>query len=85
MYEDGDRNSKFFHVTATSRKKVNKILSLADGNDNVIKDEQGMHLLATKYFLELSIPQRSGIAPVINVMCHSASLDDNNFLTTPFK
>jgi hypothetical protein len=31
-YKDGDKNTKFFHASATTRKKVNRILSLEDEN-----------------------------------------------------
>ncbi|XP_058740924.1 uncharacterized protein LOC131613254 [Vicia villosa] len=35
-YKDGDLNTRFFHVTATGRKKVNAIKSLINENGEVI-------------------------------------------------
>jgi hypothetical protein len=41
-YRDGDRNTIFFLASATSRKKVNRIISLDDDA------EQGLHNVCSK-------------------------------------
>jgi hypothetical protein len=50
-YKDGDRNTKFFHVSATSRKKVNRILSLEDDHGVKFSDNGGMCNVSKNYFL----------------------------------
>jgi len=41
-YRDGDLNTIFFHASATSRKKVNRILSLENVAGIRVTDEQGL-------------------------------------------
>jgi hypothetical protein len=41
-YRDGDLNTKFFHASATSRKKVNRINFLENDVGVRVSDEQGM-------------------------------------------
>lgn len=83
-YRDGDRNTKFFHASASARKKVNRILSLEDDAGNKVTDSNGMRMLGQNYFHDLFQQQSSDTTPVIGVMRHSISDDDNNSLTTPF-
>ena len=83
-YRDGDRNTKFFHAFATVRKKVNRILSLEDDTGNKVKDSQGMRMLAQQYFHDLFQRHDSVVTPIIGVVHHSVSAEDNNALTAPF-
>jgi len=83
-YRDGDRNTKFFHAAATSRKKVNKILSLEDEHGHIATDNQGMRSIAQNYFLNLFQPQNSVMDPVLNVIRHSVTPADNQLLLAPF-
>jgi len=41
-YKDSDLNTKFFHASATTRKKRNWILPLENDVGDKISDEQGM-------------------------------------------
>jgi len=41
-YKDGYRNTKFFHASATARKKVNSITSLDNDVINKVTSEQGL-------------------------------------------
>jgi hypothetical protein len=52
-YKEGDLNTKFFHASATARKKVNKILSLEDDAGVRVSDDNGMASVAKCYFDEL--------------------------------
>lgn len=43
-----------------------------------------MRMLAQQYFHDLFQRHDSVVTPVIGVVCHSVSTEDNNALTTPF-
>src|SRR4030065_929288 len=83
-YKDGDKNTKFFHVTATARKKVNHILSLVDDHGVSVSDNVGMGSVAKNYFLDLFQKKVINMEPMLDVIPLSISYDDNAFLTTPF-
>jgi hypothetical protein len=83
-YRDGDLNTKFFHAAATSRKKVNKILSLESDEGIRITDDSGMRAIAKNYFDELFEGHESVRSPVINMLNQVVDEDDNAQLTAPF-
>jgi hypothetical protein len=83
-YKDGDRNTKFFHASASARKKVNRVVSIDDSNGNKVTDTQGMKDVAKNYFVDLFQKQNNNSAPVISVISHSISAEDNDMLTAPF-
>jgi len=67
-HKDGDRNTNFFHASATSRKKVNHILSLEDDQGVKVTDNPGMSNLAKNYFLDLFQRMISNTALVVKVI-----------------
>lgn len=83
-FKDGDRDTKFFHASATARKKVNKIVSLEDDEGNKVTNDLGMRDLAKNYFLQLFQQHQSASEPVIEVIRQSISAHDNLCLTAPF-
>jgi len=83
-YKDGDRNTKFFHASATARKKVNRITSLDDGAGNKITNEQDMQEVARQYFVNIFQQQNSDSSSVIDVINLSVSDNDNEMLTASF-
>jgi len=83
-FRDGDLNTKIFHVAATSRKKVNKILSLETDEGIRITDDSGMRSIAKNYFEELFEGQESARSPVVNLMDQVIDNKDNDQLTIPF-
>lgn len=83
-YWDGDRNTKFFHASATPRKKVNHILSLEDDTGNKVTDDQGLRSVAQHYFHDLFQKHNTVAALVLVVIRHSVSDENNISLTAPF-
>jgi len=83
-YKDGDRNTKFFHASATTRRKVNRISSLDDDVGNKITSEQGLQEVARSYFVNIFQQQASDFSSVIDVINPSISANDNDLLTAPF-
>ena len=49
----GDKNTYFFHLRASRRRRKNKIKSLQDEQGQVIEDPAGMEELTTAYYKEL--------------------------------
>ncbi|XP_016747215.2 uncharacterized protein [Gossypium hirsutum] len=49
----GDRNTTFFHKSATHRRRKNRIKGLENEVGKLITDEHEITILATKYFKEL--------------------------------
>jgi len=83
-YKDGDRNTKFFHASATARKKVNRIISLDDDAGNKVTNEQGLRDVAKQYFANIFQKQTGDFTSVINVINSAISDSDNDMLTAPF-
>jgi hypothetical protein len=85
-YRDGDLNTKFFfHVAATSRKKVNKILSLEKDDGVRIYDNARMSSIAKNYFEELFEEKESSHNSVIDTLSQIINTEDNEYLTAPFQ
>jgi len=52
-YREGDLNTKFFHATATSRKKMNRIEHLENSNATVCRKEEELQIISRDYFSHL--------------------------------
>lgn len=48
--EEGDTNTKFFHASATSRKKTNLISCLQSESGATVNDHEGMCRIVKDYF-----------------------------------
>lgn len=83
-YRDGDLNTKKIHAEATSRKKVNKLLSLENNEGIRITDEVGMCSVAKNYFKELFEGHDSVRSAVVNMLNQVIDFEDNVQLTAPF-
>jgi len=84
-YRDGDLNTKFFHASTTSRKKVNRIIFLDNDEGVRVADEQSMCQVAKEYFETLFLESNSTRVSVVNIIEKVVSDDDNVMLTAPFQ
>jgi hypothetical protein len=81
----GDRNTSFFHESASQRKKANTIVGLRDLNDNWQTDMGTMESIAVAYFNHLftsSIP--STVGEVVQYVDPVVTTDTNADLMRPF-
>lgn len=83
-YRDGDLNTRFFHTATTSRKKVNKILSLETDEGIRVTDDTRMRSIAKNYFENLFEGQESVRSRVLNMLDKVIDDDDNVQLTSSF-
>jgi len=83
-YKDGDLNTKFFHASATARKKVNRIYFLENDVGTRVYDNSGMASVAKDYFKELFQAKQSTGDPVLNCLRQVITEEDNHQLTAPF-
>jgi len=83
-YKDGDRNTKFFHASATACKRVNHIISLDDDAGNKVTNEQGLRDVAKQYFANIFKKQTGDFTSVISVINSAIFDSDNDMLTAPF-
>jgi hypothetical protein len=83
-YRDGDLNTRFFHATATTRKKKNQIVQLEDPQGNICNSADGLKTIAKDYFTDIFQQQQGDRMSVLNAVTSSVSTEDNNILTVPF-
>jgi hypothetical protein len=83
-YKDGDKNTKFFHASASARKKANRILSLVDDNGVKVTSIDDLCYVAKNYFSNIFAPKHSCLASVVETIRRTVTDDDNLLLTSPF-
>jgi len=83
-FREWDLNTHYFHVTVSSRRKVNRIEKLTDEFGAECRSVYGLHHIARDYFTSL-FQRSSGVRSiVINLVPRSITIEDNVVLTTPF-
>lgn len=85
--EWGDKNTKWFHMKANSRRKRNKIRGLMDDLGIWTEEDNGMELIANQYFGKLfqtSDPQMESISQVLETIPTSITEDQNTPLVKSF-
>jgi hypothetical protein len=82
--KDGDSNTKFFHVVASTRKKRNTITKLCDNGGNTVEDQNDICGVAKGYFDNLFKSATSAEEEVTGLMKVCVTNDDNQQLTRDF-
>lgn len=83
--KEGDRNTKFFHSYATTRKRNNMIRKITDNNGNCVETEEGIAQEAVRYFQELfhQPPQQNNHREV-DLQHNCLEADAINALSQPY-
>ncbi|XP_058784794.1 uncharacterized protein LOC131659630 [Vicia villosa] len=76
----GDSNTKFFHRSATVRKRFKRIDSLMDETGAVVKEQEDLSRIAKTYFEELFVAKPGLYDPVLNCVQPVITQDDNSKL-----
>jgi len=81
----GDKNTRFFHLRASQRRKKNKITSLKRPDGQVTEDAQEMGSLATNFYKSLfSLEGVSDMERVLQNVPIKVTPEMNDMLLTPF-
>ena len=83
----GDKNMKFFHHKASSRKKKNRIWGIENAAGNWIENAEGVEFEFSKYFTNLfttSKPNQDQIAAALSGISRRVSTEMNESLEMPF-
>ncbi|XP_058770133.1 uncharacterized protein LOC131643821 [Vicia villosa] len=80
---EGDRNTRFFHQTATARNKFKHIDMLREEDGMEIRDHEGLCAAAKKYFEELFTASHSNHEPVLSLVQPVVTNEDNSRLLKP--
>jgi hypothetical protein len=81
----GDKNTLFFHLQASQRRKKNKITSLKRSDGQVTEDAQEIGSLATNFYKSLfSSEGVSDTERVLQTVPIKVTPEMNDMLLTPF-
>ncbi|KAG6667193.1 hypothetical protein CIPAW_01G083900 [Carya illinoinensis] len=83
--QKGDRNTTFYHLHASYRRKINKISQIMDHRNPMISDKDRIRAVFTSYFLELfTTSTPSGIEACIRDMPKRVTTTMNALLLQEF-
>jgi hypothetical protein len=81
---EGDKNTRFFHLRASQRKKRNKISRLIQPDGTVTEEEQVMASMTREFYEQLySSEGVTNMGEVIDVIPHKVTPDMNEKLLRP--
>uniref|UniRef100_A0A803PPX6 RNase H type-1 domain-containing protein n=1 Tax=Cannabis sativa TaxID=3483 RepID=A0A803PPX6_CANSA len=76
----GDKNSKYFHSVASSRKRNNNISQLQDNNGRWLNWDSGLEHVITRYFQNLFQTSNIDLGTILNKVRPSVSREQNDDL-----
>uniref|UniRef100_A0A803NSJ4 Reverse transcriptase n=1 Tax=Cannabis sativa TaxID=3483 RepID=A0A803NSJ4_CANSA len=85
--KEGDRNTKYFHRKANTRKKKNSILGIMDCNDNWVTGNKRVGQVACNYFQQLfeaNSATKEELEEFKSAIPNKISRETNEFLKAPF-
>ncbi|GAU33334.1 hypothetical protein TSUD_165990 [Trifolium subterraneum] len=81
--QEGDMNTRFFHMSATVRSKKKKVTKLIADNGTEAHTQEKLCEVAKSYFDTLFKPRDGDHDPVLNLIQPRVTDDDNLVLTAP--
>ncbi|GAU33843.1 hypothetical protein TSUD_393510 [Trifolium subterraneum] len=81
--QEGDMNTRFFHMSATARSKKKKVSKLIADNGTEVHTQEELSEVAKSYFDTLFKPRDGDYDPVLNLIQLRVTNNDNVFLTAP--
>ncbi|MCI04113.1 hypothetical protein A2U01_0025157, partial [Trifolium medium] len=82
---DGDTNSRFFHATASARKKRNEITKLKNEEGNTMDSQHELCDIAMSYFKQLFSPGQQSTDTVLDYIAPTITDINNEQLIAPFQ
>ncbi|MCH84659.1 endonuclease/exonuclease/phosphatase family protein, partial [Trifolium medium] len=83
--KDGDTNSRFFHATASSKRRRNEVTKLQNNEGVVVKAQHEICEVVKDYFVTLFSSTHREMHPMLNHITPSITYEDNTKLTAPFQ
>uniref|UniRef100_A0A803Q977 Endonuclease/exonuclease/phosphatase domain-containing protein n=1 Tax=Cannabis sativa TaxID=3483 RepID=A0A803Q977_CANSA len=80
---EGDRNSKYFHATATARRRQNAIQRLRIATGEWVDWQGGLLQVVVDYFNDLFTPSAVNFAEVVDCAPSTVTIDQNKKLLEP--
>jgi hypothetical protein len=80
---EGDENTRYFHLIAKGRRRRVKILSLVH-EDVTVVDDNGINKVATAFYKEIFGPSASSNINMANLHMNKLNDEDQALLTAPF-
>ncbi|GAU32650.1 hypothetical protein TSUD_218990 [Trifolium subterraneum] len=81
--QEGDMNTRFFHMSLIARSKKKKVTKLIADNGTEAHTQEELCEVAKSYFDTLFKPRDGDHDPVLNLIQPRVTNDDNFFLTAP--
>ncbi|CAN0888737.1 Transposon TX1 uncharacterized 149 kDa protein [Linum grandiflorum] len=82
--KDGERNTRFFHMSANGRRKWKNVKHLIDEEGRTVEDSVGMGDVAMRYFGEIFSGGGGDPDTVTNEIGGRVTVPDNDVLLSPF-
>lgn len=80
---DVDLNTKFFHMSASVKRKFQRINMLKKGDGVEVREQEGMCNIAKSYFEELFASREGQYDPVLNLIQPRITTEENESLIVP--
>ncbi|CAJ2652454.1 unnamed protein product [Trifolium pratense] len=81
--KEGDLNTKFFHMSASSRQRIKKIDKLVNDDNVVVSTQPGLCEVALYYFNQLFKSNSTVHDPILSLIAPKITQEDNERLVMP--